>query len=298
MKMNPILKKELRLGSRSIKLPLAIMFYNLLLAVITVLTMAVCNLASSYGSGSIYDSMMSIFPILAWTECMILLVVIPVIAAGSIASEREKQTLDIMLTTPIKPFSIIVGKVFNSIASVLMFVISSIPIMSVAFIFGGLNWFALLGYIVVMVYISYYVASIGVFCSSLVKKTILAIILTIIFEVLVFIGTGVIYGIIYSIVAISYELLNPNGYYNGEGMGICASIFMFNPLSTFLDYTLRVMGIGSLSSWVEEIDGSNVIGIIITKMWIPISAIINIAIALFLNWIAAKRINPIKKVRG
>ncbi len=30
MKFNPIFKKELRLGARSIKIPLAIMFYNFL----------------------------------------------------------------------------------------------------------------------------------------------------------------------------------------------------------------------------------------------------------------------------
>ena len=30
--INPILRKELRLGSRSIKIPLALMFYNILLA--------------------------------------------------------------------------------------------------------------------------------------------------------------------------------------------------------------------------------------------------------------------------
>lgn len=35
-KMNPILRKELRLGSRSIKIPLALMFYNIVLALIAV----------------------------------------------------------------------------------------------------------------------------------------------------------------------------------------------------------------------------------------------------------------------
>ena len=45
--INPILAKELRLGSRSIKLPLAVMFYDLVLAVIAVIAIFIAAYAES-----------------------------------------------------------------------------------------------------------------------------------------------------------------------------------------------------------------------------------------------------------
>lgn len=293
MKFNPIFKKELRLGARSIKIPLAIMFYNFLLAIITVITIAMCTLISYYGQGYSYEAMMSIFPIIAWVECIIMMLLIPVIAAGSIAGEREKQTLDIMLTTPIKSWSIIMGKLYTAITSVLMFVISSIPIMSIAFVLGGLSWWSLLGYVFMMIYIAFYVGSIGIFCSSLFKKTILAIVLTLVIELTIIIGTGAIAGVGISVMSSLYY----SGTINSVDIyAIALFPLLFNPLSTFFDFTLRVMSVGSIKEYMIDSGCSSIVGWFM-GFWIPASLIINIVIALGLDFIAAIRINPHKKVK-
>lgn len=293
MMMNPIYKKELKLGSRSIKLPLAIMFYNLLLSIIAVITIAICG-TFSYYSGYDYQTMMSIFPIIAWTECGIMLIIIPVIAAGSISGERERQTLDIMLTTPVKPLAIVLGKVATAMTDVLMFVVSSVPIMAIAFILGGLNWWALLGYILIMIYIAFYVSSIGVLCSSFVKKTVLSIILTIVFEIVILVGTAAVFGLVVAIIsAVTYAVSNSTGTVN---YSITPFILMFNPISLFVDYTLRVMNTGSIKELLEETSGFSKLVTTISGLWIPISLFINVVIAFLFDLLAAKRINPLKKV--
>ena len=179
--INPILAKELRLGSRSIKLPLAVMFYDLVLAVIAVIAIFIAAYAN--GSGTDYTGFLVIYQVIGWTQLGITLLIVPILTAGTISGEREKQTLEIMLTTPKKPLSIIWGKLLSALSNYMLFIISSIPIMAIAFILGGLNWFALLGYIVMMLVVVIYVGSVGVFCSSCFKKTIVSIVMTFLIEI-------------------------------------------------------------------------------------------------------------------
>lgn len=98
MKSNPILKKELVLGARSIKLPLALFFYSGLLSLIAVSTLgSVSNTYYYYGNMN-FETLTSVFMTLACIQAVIICIIIPVLTAGSIAGERERQTLDLMLT--------------------------------------------------------------------------------------------------------------------------------------------------------------------------------------------------------
>ena len=139
--MNPILRKELRLGSRSIKIPLALMFYNIVLALIAVVMIFSVNAVggisgafSSNGDAIDFSGFLYIFQVIGWTQLGITLLIVPILSAGSISGEREKQTLEIMLTTPEKPFSIIWGKLLASLSNFIMFIVTSIPIMAISFL--------------------------------------------------------------------------------------------------------------------------------------------------------------------
>ncbi len=70
--------------------------------------------------------------------------------AGSIAGERERQTLDMLLATKMKPWSIVLGKLESSLSSVLMLAVSSLPVLSIVFIFGGVGILELVGFVVIL----------------------------------------------------------------------------------------------------------------------------------------------------
>ena len=114
LRVNPILKKELKLGARTFKFPLGISVYGMIFSLISLL-----NLISNtrwltrvwYGNamdwGYIsYNSLNSGFTVLAIMQVVMLCIIVPVLTASSIAGERERQTLDIMLTAPVSSFSI------------------------------------------------------------------------------------------------------------------------------------------------------------------------------------------------
>ena len=110
LKLNPILNKELRLGSRSIKIPMFVMGYDIVLSLITVTSMLVIQVNSRYDSNT-FSQYLFIYQIIGWSQFVITLIIVPILTAGTISGERERQTLDIMLTTPKKPLSIVWGKV-------------------------------------------------------------------------------------------------------------------------------------------------------------------------------------------
>ena len=127
--MNPILAKELRLGSRSIRIPLTVLFYDLFLAIVAVTIIFAAGQANSSGAID-YSIYKLIYEIIGWIQIGIGMLIIPILTAGSIAGEREKQTLELMLTTPKSCLSIVWGKLLAAVANYMIYIISSIPIIA------------------------------------------------------------------------------------------------------------------------------------------------------------------------
>lgn len=302
-KMNPILRKELRLGSRSIKIPLALMFYNIVLALIAVVMIFSVNAVggisgafSSNGDAIDFSGYLYIFPVIGWTQLAITLLIVPILSAGSISGEREKQTLEIMLTTPEKPFAIVWGKLLASLSNFIMFIVTSIPIMAISFVLGGLNWFALLGFIVMILVVAVLVGSIGVFCSSAFKKTIASIVMTFLIEFGVLFLPLIICGGVLGVEAIAYaavtdQMMNPPD----PNFGPTPFIMILTPLTGFFDYMMRVMNLTSIAEILREADMFGVITPILSYAWIPVNVIISGLLSFFFLRMAASKLNPIKK---
>lgn len=64
---------------------------------------------------------------------------VPGLVGGSIASERERQTLDMLLSTPVRPWRIVVGKLVGSLLFVLFLLVAALPILSVVALLGGVD---------------------------------------------------------------------------------------------------------------------------------------------------------------
>jgi len=297
-KMNPILKKELMVGSRSMKMSFAIMGINGFLTLIVILVMMVS--AGSAGKVNYdYSNLIYLFPVLGCIECGILSLVVPIITSGSISGEREKQTLDIMLTTPMKPFSIAVGKLESAMVVVMMYMISNIPMLAISFVLGGLSWWALLGLIGMMFYLGIYVGSVGIFCSSVVKKSVAATILTISIGIGIITVTAVIFGI-WNGIGTYLGIMAYGTNYDYE-MGASLIMLMLNPYAPFFDFMVRIMSSYSVYAMWDAVGNGNILLKGIYHAWIPISMILNMVIAFGFLKLAARNIAATrnrKKSRG
>lgn len=286
--INPILKKEMVVGSRSMRMSWAIMAVSGILTAIVVFVLMVSNLNANYGSYD-YSNLIVLFPVLGCTECGLLSLMVPVITSGSISGEREKQTLDIMLTTPMSPFSIVLGKLWSAMMIVMMYMIASVPVMAIAFVLGGLSWWNLLGLFVMLLYLGIYVGSVGIFCSSFVKKSIAATILTIVIGVGILVATTLIYYI--GFVASNLYYGSAAGYSIHHGP---VFIFLLNPYSPIFDFMLRALSDSSIYDIVADSNPKALFSIVY-RFWIPISMGINLFISYCFLKLAAKKIDGVSR---
>jgi hypothetical protein len=104
-------------------------------------------------------------------QFVLLLLVAPGMTAGAIAGERERQTLDLILVTHTGAFSIAVGKLLESFGFLVLVLLSSLPMLSVVLLFGGISFAQVLTVFLFMTVSALGALSVGLFASALFKRT-------------------------------------------------------------------------------------------------------------------------------
>src|SRR5438874_5998014 len=116
-----------------------LVIYLLVLSLITWLTyIAVGGLnatsgpqASQIGKG--------IFAVLVIFQTILVSLLTPAFTSGSITSEREHKTYDLLMTTLLTARSVIFGKLGSALGYVLLLLLALIPLESLTFMFGGVS---------------------------------------------------------------------------------------------------------------------------------------------------------------
>jgi ABC-2 type transport system permease protein len=116
----------------------------------------------------------------------------PSSTAGGISLEREKQTLELLIATPISSVAIVIGKLLSALVWVFLLIAASIPLMSVVFVFGGIGPETVLAGYLVLLATALGLGSFGLACSSLVKRTTASTAISIFGVLAITIGTAFI----------------------------------------------------------------------------------------------------------
>jgi ABC-2 type transport system permease protein len=175
--LNPVMNKEFKLRFRSFKSFLGLAFYLLALSILIVGFIYLQTQNSPMGLFR-PDQSREMFMLLSFIQLGLILFITPGLTAGVISGEREKQTLNILLTTNQSSTSIILGKLVSSISFLLLMIIASLPIYSIVFLFGGISpgqVLLILGFYIFTIIVF---GSIGIFFSTLVRRTIIAMVST------------------------------------------------------------------------------------------------------------------------
>ncbi len=270
--------------SRSMKFCWGFFAYEAVLVLTLMLSLFAINssISSVYTQSTIFHYLTYIFPILGAAQLCIVALFMPIITSSSISGEIERQTYDILMTTCMSPFSIVMGKVASVMMQILLYVVGSIPIMSISFIIGGMSWWTLLLYLITVIGFAFFSGSMGVMCSALFRKSILAVIMSFVIYVLLFLATFI--PLIISEV-ISYEVT-----------GASALPLLFNPVMFFVDFFVMVM---TGQSIFQEFDASDFGTFSYLLMgdgrFVFTSAIVQMIMALGFIMIAAHCINPLRR---
>ena len=130
MKMNPVYRQETTAGSRSFKLPLVILIFNSILALVALLDMYSMISQVRQTAEIQYSSFLSLYVFAASVEF---------VTAGSISGERERRTLNLLLTTKMTAGDVVIGKLAANLSTILLLIVSSFPILLLTFVYGSVN---------------------------------------------------------------------------------------------------------------------------------------------------------------
>ncbi|MGB8002323.1 MAG: ABC transporter permease [Anaerobacillus sp.] len=173
--LNPVLNKEFKLRLRSFKSYLGILIYLFVLGGIGIGFIYLTSMNTQMGYFRPEESRY-MFIVLSMVQLALILFMTPGLTAGVISGERERQTLNMLLTTKQTSASIIIGKLLSSISFLVLIIIASLPLYSIVFLFGGVSPGTLLATFGLYLVTIFTIGSLGVLFSTLIRKTIVSMI--------------------------------------------------------------------------------------------------------------------------
>ena len=289
MNINPVLAKELKINVRSVRTTVTLLIFNTILAAISLLVFYSIIDMSWYSGGIDYRSMITLYITMASIEFAMFSLIVPAITASGISGERERQTLDLLLTTKMKPLSIILGKLMASLSTVCILAISTLPILSLVFVYGGLRLIDLLGLMLYLIITAIFFGSIGLLISSVIKRTTGATVVTYALIILLFLGTIFLVGFVYLLDAYRLRYIDSNVE---PSVGPLIYILLINPGFTYVSMISEQVGEPSaIISFLNQF--GNYKSNLIIKNWLYVSCAIQLAISAFFIWLASRAIDPI-----
>jgi ABC-type transport system involved in multi-copper enzyme maturation permease subunit len=132
----------------------------------------------------------TLFSGLLMVETLLVLVLAPAFTSGAISLEREKQTLEMLVTTPLSRLGMVVGKLLSALVYVFLLIVASIPLASLVFVFGGVGPEDLVRGYAFLFALAFGMGAIGLFISALVRRTQTATVLTYVVVLALTFGTA------------------------------------------------------------------------------------------------------------
>jgi ABC-type transport system involved in multi-copper enzyme maturation permease subunit len=135
---NPILLRVIQSGGKRKRDLLIRSAY--LGALVFLVVFLLLNSAGSLASASLSDlakQSAEIFRFMSYVQLALVALLAPIFTAGAITQERDSQTYDILLSTPLTNGQIVLGSLLSRLFFVVALLVSGIPIFSITQIFGG-----------------------------------------------------------------------------------------------------------------------------------------------------------------
>ena len=294
-RINPIYAKEMKLRVRSVKFAMTVFFFNLALIIIAITGFEIM-FNVRWNSYIDYTGAAKVYFMMICLEMIMVIFLLPSFTSGSIAGEREKQTLEILLTTTLKPRSIIMGKLMSSISMVILLVISSMPVISIVFTVGGISMGDVLQFLFAILSISFFIGSMGMFSSVILKKTVPATVFSFAEVLFVCGGTVIIAAVAYLLANLYfYNVLGDSG--KMPDVSAVSYILLINPAFSILEMVTGQYNKMSAVKYIALKLGGSLPGFV-TENWYVLSLISQTVCTFIFIEAAAFFLNPLKKFKS
>ena len=171
---NPIYEKDRWAANRSKAFLIAVLSVN---SVITVIAIVVFMNMVSYiktSSENDYAALLQLYLTLAMAECLMIVFIAPALAGTGISQERENGNLELFLSTGVSPWQVILGKLVSCMNMMFVLIVTSLPVFSLVFVYGGVQMRDLIAMISVLLVVALEICSLSILCSAGANRSVYA----------------------------------------------------------------------------------------------------------------------------
>ena len=164
---NPVLNRELLVNLRAPRAFVILFLYVVFLAVVVYF----------YWPGGGANEQVSagvarrLFELFFLGQFFLVALVAPAFAAGSITGEKERKTYEMLLASPLRPWTILVGKLLSSLTYLILLIVSSLPPMILCFLLGGILLSEIVRAYLILILAAGTFGLLSVACSSMFRRT-------------------------------------------------------------------------------------------------------------------------------
>lgn len=167
MMTNPVAEREIKSILQGLRSTAALCGYLLLLSVAVYVVWPRSEEVAALSS----ELARKIFVYFACCQVILLVVLAPVFAAGSLTQEKEEGTLELLLASPVPAGRIVRGKLISSASFLLIVLMASLPIVWVILPLGGIAGSEVIGLYVTLALLAAAFAVIGLTSSAHFHRT-------------------------------------------------------------------------------------------------------------------------------
>src|SRR6266542_4900908 len=168
---NPVMIKELRGRMRGARAFVLLTIYLLVLSGVTLLFYEALADVSASDLNAGRQIGKGLFLLIATVALIEVCLITPALTAGGIAGEKERQTYDLLVSSLLSPWQIAWGKLGAALSFALLMILAVVPMMSLAFLFGGVSLAEVLIALAGLVATAVFYATIGLFWSAALRST-------------------------------------------------------------------------------------------------------------------------------
>jgi hypothetical protein len=179
-----------------------------------------------------------VFGAVILVETLVVVALAPAYTAGSITSEHEKQTYDLLAVTPVSSLAIVLGKLLSGLSYLALIVLAALPFACLAFVFGGIGPEDVVRAYIVLAATGLGVGAIGVWCSAAMSRTQTATVASYLATAALVVGASVAW------IGMDARLVEEGSEDRPPGV-----LLVFNPFLAQLDVLCQATGDGC---WAAE----------------------------------------------
>ncbi len=258
-------------------------------------------ISSSYSSyGSDVGNQLLLALIIA--QLVLIIFLSPAFTVGAIASEKERQTYDILLTTLLRPRDIVLGKLFSSQAYLCLMIIAALPVLCIVFLLGGVSLSQMAIGLLVLILTTVLMGSISIYWSAASRTAGRAFRSVFFLMMLMFLAIPGLGVLIDSLVrnnayTNAYYFNNGPPYIPPDWLQVYTNIsWSFNPaVAMGLSYNYLSNRSSDLFFYQNSFysnSGTRLNGVSLPMPWLTFS-IIAVVLSILFIWLATRRVKPL-----